>query len=303
MITHDAATGLPVIIDTRRKISETGSRIERAESARTGALARGARVSAVGRVAGAIGENGELRLWRSPDFFGDGPLESRSIESPVTCFALTPTTLSSSKSTAVAVCAVPDGTVDVLLAEKPEQPAIHLRRKSSPTEDEFPESVPAAMLGFCRSPEGVLAAARSPASNLCFSGGSMMPRMERSAASSPAAHGIAIRSSASSGVLWARRSPRERPTGFSAFGGTALRKDPADRALPESAGSRRNHPGPRLECRRLPDRRFAQFRKYPDSPGAGARSAARCRVAAWNSQTSRIFELQRPGELGFQRKT
>ncbi|MDB6151586.1 MAG: Serine/threonine protein kinase [Chthoniobacteraceae bacterium] len=123
-------------------------------------------INANGRVAGAIAKDGTLHVWQSADFFVNTAVNHYLVNGPVHagCFAFPPTTFATTERNVVAV-ARPDGAVDVFYIDKGDEPPLHLLRRSSPTEDAFPESAPATMLAFSRSPEGILAAA-GPESNL-----------------------------------------------------------------------------------------------------------------------------------------
>jgi serine/threonine protein kinase/WD40 repeat protein len=121
------------------------------------------RVNANGLAAGAMATNGALHLWHGREL----SVTSR-IPGPVhaACFAFSPLTLAKSRIVIAAV-ARPDGAIDIFAVGHTNEP-LALRRRSSETEDHFPESRPATMLAFSLSREGILAAAGPDSGNVLF---------------------------------------------------------------------------------------------------------------------------------------
>ena len=120
-------------------------------------------VNISGSAAGAICSDGNLHVWSESNLRTEaiipGPFYARS-------FALSPVALSQSRKVAIAVSRL-DGSVDVSLLGLT-NPPLRLLRRSSATEDEYPESAPASMLAFSLSQEGVLAAAGPSSGILLF---------------------------------------------------------------------------------------------------------------------------------------
>lgn len=121
------------------------------------------KINVSGLAAGAVNGQGDLRLWRIND-----PVSSLLVPGPIhsNCFAISPLTLTRSKSIAVAI-ARPDSSINVLLLGRTNSP-LTLVRRSLEASNQFPESTPATLLSFSVTAEGVLAAASPTSGNVLF---------------------------------------------------------------------------------------------------------------------------------------